>query len=395
MRIKGLLMIMLLLISLPLIAAQDDGVEFEEEAGVAPDSALYGLDKAMERLSLALTFEKVKKTEKRLRHAEERLLEVQKMIEKGKAKHADKAQADHDELLEEVSEEIEGLDSDGSSEKAEEALEKVAKLRLKTQSHYEKVSAIKDRILERKAETMTEEQIEHLEQVFNKIKAKALDTEKRTEGKRGKIKTKLKALSELTDEELDELVGNLEERHEQAREDRANRWLARAEQKLAKARERLADAALDEDRAGEITANLDAMEELITEAKEAITNLDYDAAIEILDQIHESGNDVSKIARTLGKAKKDGNFDEVLGEMKDRIEQRHQERIDTVKEKVRDREKLDLKGEIKEQVNEKAKERKAKPNSEENKQASEDAQESEQHQDDTSDLEENNQEASN
>ena len=71
--------------------------EVEEEAGITPDSPLYGLERAMERISLALTFGKSAKAKKGLAHARERLMEVQAMIA---AKKLDKAAKAQDELAE-------------------------------------------------------------------------------------------------------------------------------------------------------------------------------------------------------------------------------------------------------------------------------------------------------
>ena len=69
----------------PMVLAQDDSTEDEETEvpapGITPDSPLYGLDNAMDRLRLALTFDKAKRAERALKISEERLAEVKAMIE--------------------------------------------------------------------------------------------------------------------------------------------------------------------------------------------------------------------------------------------------------------------------------------------------------------------------
>src|SRR3989344_4894489 len=57
----------------PLVAAQ----ELDVNAGVLPDSPLYGLDKLFEGLQLALTFGNVGKADLKYRIAEERLAEAE------------------------------------------------------------------------------------------------------------------------------------------------------------------------------------------------------------------------------------------------------------------------------------------------------------------------------
>lgn len=89
------------------------------EAGTAPDSPiLWGLDRALERIDLALTFNKAKKIEKRLVHARERLLEVQAMVKIGKLKHAAKAAEVHAEEISEAETDLgEAIESDGETDK--------------------------------------------------------------------------------------------------------------------------------------------------------------------------------------------------------------------------------------------------------------------------------------
>ena len=103
----GLFLVLFLALSIPLALAEErsinnstdkeqheetdntipDGI-IEGEAGITPDSHLYGIDKALERISLALTINKEKKAERRLKHAEERLLEVEQMLAEGKTEAA-------------------------------------------------------------------------------------------------------------------------------------------------------------------------------------------------------------------------------------------------------------------------------------------------------------------
>src|SRR3989338_5702925 len=175
-------------------AASDDGNATddatEDDAGVTPDSPLWGIERALERIDLALTLNKSKKAKKGLAHARERLAEVQLMIAAKKAQHAEKAQQAHDEDLAGVEEAVDDLESDGNSDVAEEALGEVSEIRENLASHAAKVAEVKDRILARQRAKMTPEQIAHLEKVFGKIKAKAAESEQKASAKREKVKGK-------------------------------------------------------------------------------------------------------------------------------------------------------------------------------------------------------------
>lgn len=218
----------------PLVLAQEgDGLEVSEvsadteaelevelpEAGVSPDSVFHGLDRAIERISLALTLDKVKKAEKALAHAEERLAEVKAMIEAKKLEAAEKAQRQHGELVEEAGDIADEIESNGDEESTGKALNDTLGLKLKMMSHSEKVAFIKNRILERQAGKLTEEQLAHLRAVFEKIEAKATEVEIRIEQKKDSIKIRYKVAAELSDEELEEFEAEIEERIKEKNEE--------------------------------------------------------------------------------------------------------------------------------------------------------------------------------
>src|SRR3989344_8728997 len=68
--------------------AQTDDSVTEESEGIAADSALYGLDLALEKLRLKVTFNEEKKAKLLLKYSQERRAEAKGMINKGKAKEA-------------------------------------------------------------------------------------------------------------------------------------------------------------------------------------------------------------------------------------------------------------------------------------------------------------------
>jgi len=206
----------------PLVVAEDtiDLTAKENKevvgAGINPDSVFYGLDRAMERLSLAFTFKKAKKAEKALKYAEERLAEAEEMAEENNLDEVDKVLEDHDELVEEATEIIEEVEGNGDEEAAEEALEEVIGLQKKLMTHSEKVAMVKNRILEKHRvklgnATTTSAQIAHLEEVFGKVIIKAQTMEKKVAQKKENAKTKYKVVAGKTDAEVDDVVEGIEE----------------------------------------------------------------------------------------------------------------------------------------------------------------------------------------
>jgi len=210
MKTISMLMVALLLFSaMPLVAAVNETVVDEDldlvDAGVTPDSAFYGLERAMESLRLAFTRNGVEKVKLKIKYAEERLAETEQMIDENNTEAAEEAQEAHDDLLEEVQEDIDGLGGNGDNETSQEDLEDAVELELEAESHSEKVSRVKNRILERKmAGNMSAEQIAHLTAIFEKIISKAQEMEIKFEQKKGYFRIKYKVYSESSDEDLDE-----------------------------------------------------------------------------------------------------------------------------------------------------------------------------------------------
>tara|TARA_Y100000310_G_scaffold339911_1_gene434080 strand:- start:4343 stop:5548 length:1206 start_codon:yes stop_codon:yes gene_type:complete len=91
------------------VSAQED-IDATDE-GIAPDSPLYFLDTALDRINLALTFSKESRAKLEVRLSEERLREVNLMIQKNKLEVAKKVQIAHSNRLLKARERIKDLDT--------------------------------------------------------------------------------------------------------------------------------------------------------------------------------------------------------------------------------------------------------------------------------------------
>ncbi len=93
--------VFILLLTTTMAVAQEEELP---DAGITPDSILYGLDKAFERISLALTFNNAAKAEKRLQMASERLAELKAMTDKGKLEYSNDLAEEYDDNIKESNE---------------------------------------------------------------------------------------------------------------------------------------------------------------------------------------------------------------------------------------------------------------------------------------------------
>lgn len=177
--------------------------DLDVDPGITPDSPFYGLDRALERISLALTFNKAKRSEKSLRHALERLAEVKAMVEENKLKEADEAGDNFGDDLEDIEDDI---DEDENAEGVLEALCNTVMQHDKIESHKEKAIQVKNGILVRHANRMSEERLDHLGDVFSKIDGRAESAQNRVAQRQENLKIRYKLLTELSDEEIDEAI---------------------------------------------------------------------------------------------------------------------------------------------------------------------------------------------
>jgi len=88
-----------LIMFLPAVWAEE-----EISAGITPDSFLYSVDRAFERLSIFLTFDDMARAEKHLVYANERLAEAEVMEAKGNLGLSEKLIIDYTEEIGKVSE---------------------------------------------------------------------------------------------------------------------------------------------------------------------------------------------------------------------------------------------------------------------------------------------------
>lgn len=77
-----------------------DDTTVNANAGITPDSILYPIDKLIEEIQLALTFNDVDKAKVLAQDAEERLAEVQVMMNEGKITYADTTATDYTKTVE-------------------------------------------------------------------------------------------------------------------------------------------------------------------------------------------------------------------------------------------------------------------------------------------------------
>lgn len=322
---KKLWLMMFLIGLLPFCLAEDA----DDDGGIMPDSLLYGLDKAFDRISLALTFGKAAKAEKALLISQERLVEAKVMAEQGKLREMESANEGHRLMMQNVQKNINELKEGNTQEKVREQMEVTARIQNRVEDHYQHVADILDGIIERQRERMSEEQIAKVEQAFNQAKERVRSAEDIGEQKREQVAEQYRRTG--ADEEqvqaaraMVEMASGLKE----GRQERAEMAIQNAEQAMSRARERLTAEGIDlEDQLGET-------QRLIAEARAATERGEERDAREIAEQLKEFGNQISNIALQFRVAKENGTLEQERARLMETIREMHRVHMGEVLEIV-------------------------------------------------------------
>lgn len=136
---KKIMVILILILLATTVAAQ--------EVGTTPDSIFYGLDRAMESIKLAFTRNPEKRASVHLAHAEERIAELQEMIQKNKTKYTQKLLQDRENSLTKAQEEIQKVE-----QKGKDVSELAAKVEEVTSKHLAILTSLLEKVPEQARE---------------------------------------------------------------------------------------------------------------------------------------------------------------------------------------------------------------------------------------------------
>ena len=292
-KLLGLIVAFLMVCS-PAVFAEESATtttttEEAVEAGTTPDSPLWGLEKAMERLSMLITLGKAAKAKKGLMHARERLAEVKAMIEAKKLDKAAKAQKAHEEGMAEVEENINVI-----SEDPEEELDSEVDVEKEIAMHDAELSDVEETADTEIQGTLTEEQKDELDSVVNSLEADAEKVRSKMDAKRENTRIKLKTKLGKTDAEVDAQEAKIakEANLQKLTEKIIAQSTVRLERKIAKLRN-LAEKAKEKGK------DVSALEQRLNEA-ETLLNQVKDSKDKSLKELREAVHEINKLLNFRG-----------------------------------------------------------------------------------------------
>ena len=228
------------------------------DAGVTPDSFLYGLDTALDQLSLLLTFDEGAKARKGLEIAQERLLEVRSMVEENKLEAAEKAQNEHAKTFAKVEKAIENLENTNSTEQIEEEIE----IETELEKHKTRIETVSNELkVKIKVQgEITSSQQTLIDSILANLDEDTVEVEIKIKNKKGETKIKIKQETGRSDEEIEIEIESIEKRHglKEIKKEKAWDKIQDAEEHMNKRIEKLAALNVTND---QIIVSLDMLEQ--------------------------------------------------------------------------------------------------------------------------------------
>ncbi len=190
---KVVLLLMLVLFSI---------IVYAQDTGITPDSRLYGLDKAIDRLKLLLTFTQEDKAKIGLNIAHERLLEVKEMINKKDLESAEKAKINYHNTLTNVKSNIKSIKSANSLTEIEKEIE--------VENELEELELEKDNIKISIKGQLTPEQEKQILDLINQLDLKFDEIKIELKNKKDSTKLKIKLTTNKSDDEIEREIEEIE-----------------------------------------------------------------------------------------------------------------------------------------------------------------------------------------
>jgi hypothetical protein len=294
-----------------------------EDPGVTPDQASYGLKLGWEKFKLAFTFNQEKKAEKELKLAEKRLIEAEYMAQKGNLEGFERAQENHDKLLEKARIRLEKINEEGSQEKVNERVRTITGLEIALMNHEQNLERFRLRLEQR---NLTEEQQAKAEEILERMQNQTEKFELKIESKKDNLKTRVMEISNLTQDEVEvrfEAIENKEGLND-VKEKISKKMLENAKDALVKLENRIENGSLLNNSFA--LQQKETLQNAINDAEILIEEGKYEQAIESLRAINNYGRNVAQIMRATNENRLE-NRSQNREDLQERIRERNNNRL--------------------------------------------------------------------
>ncbi len=323
---------------MPLILAEESSAtDLSGNPGTLPDESGYGLKLGLEKVGLWFTFNQEKKAAKEIELARLRLLEAKAMAEKGNLKAMEKAQAEHDKMLENAQRRINKIQGDTKEQKIKETAKKLIGIQRAIEAQKNRIEVLKDILAEK---NLSEEQKTKLNEIISKFESKTAELSEKVEGKKEQIKTKLLAVTQKSEEDVNKIVDDIETEQNltEVYKTIADNRIKNAENAIDKLSQRVEDAKTKGLNASFFESQIELAKANIESAKALYNEGKYKEAIDAIKPLGNYGRNMKAIMEKVIEAKK-ANLEQKIEELRKDAEDQNKNLKQVIREKIKDKSK--------------------------------------------------------
>lgn len=213
MSVLGFFIVTLFLVSQNVFAFQVTGNSIQTgnatiTAGITPDSWMYFLDVALERINLALTFNPTQKAKKGLNLARERLMEVSKMIKENKLNDARISQQGYINALNIVQSSVNEIKKTNSTQQIRDQIE----IEKDLAEHKAEIEQVKGELnIRMKVKgNISEKQQVLVNSIFGSLENKTGEVETEIESEKNKTRTEMEQQTGKNEKEVENEIKDFE-----------------------------------------------------------------------------------------------------------------------------------------------------------------------------------------
>ena len=270
------------------------------------DGSVSGAELSWKQLGLAFTFNQERKAEKELEIARLRLIQARVAAKNNNTEAVKKAIEAHNRILERVHARINAIDGKSDKQGIKNFVARFVALEKAIEVHEARIVKFNE-LLE--SEDLTDEQKAKIESQLELMQNKTDKLKELQETKRERVKTKLMAVTEMTEEEADAEIQELEdaENLQDVKKVVAEVKVQAAETALEKLKARVSQAEANGKNVSAIEAQIASAEQRIAEAKVLVSSENYSAALQTIKPVWNYGQNVKTIRDRIRTAEGKGN----------------------------------------------------------------------------------------
>jgi hypothetical protein len=302
--VMALIAIFALIVSAQFAFAQTDSVIASNTNVDSLEGSANALDVGMNQVQTWFTFNQEKKAQLELKLADLRLIQAKIAAKNGNAEAMQKALEAHNRIIEKVQNRISKMDGADNADKVKASYASLSRIQSSIETHEARIEKLKDILAD---ENLTEEQMVAVEARLKQAEQNTGALKELQLNKKEQVKTKLRAVGDMTEEEINSEVQMLESSEGLTESQRlvAQIRIQHTEEAMVKVRERVSAEKQNGMDTSEIESQIVSAEKSLADAKALYAAEKYTGAIDTIKPVSNYGRNMNVIVKQITEARQE------------------------------------------------------------------------------------------